>query len=31
MIGAQAVVEMLKKYWGQNIFGVPGDTSIAFY
>ena len=31
MIGAQALVEMLKEYQVEYIFGVPGDTSIAFY
>ena len=31
MIGANALVEMLKQYQVEYIFGVPGDTSIAFY
>jgi acetolactate synthase-1/2/3 large subunit len=31
MIGAQAIVEMLKEYQVEYIFGVPGDTSIALY
>jgi len=31
MIGAQALVEMLKQYQVDVIFGVPGDTSIPFY
>ncbi len=31
MIGAQAIVEMLKEYEVEYIFGVPGDTSIALY
>ncbi len=31
MIGAKALVEMLKQYQVEYIFGVPGDTSIAFY
>jgi acetolactate synthase-1/2/3 large subunit len=29
--GGQLVVEMLKAYGVRYIFGVPGDTSIAFY
>ncbi len=31
MNGARTVVEMLKKYKTQVIFGVPGDTSIGLY
>jgi acetolactate synthase-1/2/3 large subunit len=31
MIGAQAVVEMLKQYQVDVIFGVPGDTNVALY
>ena len=29
--GGQLVVEMLKAYQIRHIFGVPGDTSLAFY
>ncbi|MEA3377406.1 MAG: thiamine pyrophosphate-binding protein [Chloroflexota bacterium] len=29
--GAQLVVEMLKAYHVRYVFGVPGDTSLAFY
>ena len=29
--GGQLVVEMLKAYRVQYVFGVPGDTSLAFY
>jgi acetolactate synthase-1/2/3 large subunit len=31
MNGARTVVEMLKKYGTEVIFGVPGDTSIGLY
>ena len=31
MIGAQIVVEMLKQYGVEVLFGVPGDTSIKLY
>ena len=31
MNGAQTLVEMLKQYQVEVIFGVPGDTSIPFY
>ncbi len=31
MTGAQSIVEMLKKYRVEYIFGVPGDTSIKLY
>ena len=31
MIGAQAVVEMLRVYGVKVIFGVPGDTSLPLY
>jgi acetolactate synthase-1/2/3 large subunit len=31
MIGAQVIVEMLKEYHVEYIFGVPGDTSIKLY
>ena len=31
MVGAQILVEMLKQYQVDVIFGVPGDTSIALY
>ena len=31
MIGAEALVEMLKAYDVKVVFGVPGDTSILFY
>ncbi len=31
MIGAQVLVEMLKQYQVDVIFGVPGDTSIPLY
>ena len=29
--GGQLVVEMLKAYGVQHVFGVPGDTGLAFY
>ena len=31
MMGAQTLVEMLKQYQVEVIFGVPGDTSILLY
>ena len=31
MIGAQVLVEMLKEYQVEYIFGVPGDTSVPLY
>jgi acetolactate synthase-1/2/3 large subunit len=31
MNGARTVVEMLKKYETEIIFGVPGDTNIGLY
>ncbi len=31
MIGSQIIVEMLKQYEVEVLFGVPGDTSIPFY
>jgi acetolactate synthase-1/2/3 large subunit len=31
MNGAQAIVGMLRAYQVKHLFGVPGDTSIAFY
>lgn len=31
LTGGQLVVEMLKAYGVQYVFGVPGDTSLAFY
>jgi acetolactate synthase-1/2/3 large subunit len=31
MIGARVLVEMLKAYQVEVIFGVPGDTSVPFY
>ena len=31
LTGGQLVVEMLKAHWVRHIFGVPGDTSLAFY
>ncbi len=29
--GSQLVVEMLKAYKVRYVFGVPGDTGLAFY
>ena len=31
MTGAQALVRMLVNYGVKYVFGVPGDTSLAFY
>ena len=31
LTGGQLVVEMLKAHGVRHIFGVPGDTSLAFY